>query len=281
MHDPDAHRTASLDQWERSAVGWAARRDTVQRAGAGISARMIEAIDPQPGQTVLELAGGTGETGFMAAELLQPGGTLISSDFAEPMLEAARARASELGLEAVEFRALNAESLDLAAASVDAVLCRWGYMLMTDPAAALGESRRVLRPGGRLALAAWDAPERNPWAALVGAAVRRAYGAPDPDPAAPGMFAFGRPGVIEELLAQAGFLDVAVEAVSLEQAYDSFEDWWEVTLDLAVPLADLVAGLDDAGREQVRAELRGAAAPHEREGRLVFPGSCLVGSATA
>ncbi len=82
------------------------------------------------------------------------------------MLEGARARALELGLSNIEFKVLNAEWIDLPLASVDAVLCRWGYMLMADPAAALAETRRVLRPGGRVALAVWDALEANPWALL-------------------------------------------------------------------------------------------------------------------
>ena len=74
------------------------------------------------------------------------------------MVDVARARATELGVRNVEFRIIDAESIDVPAAAVDVVLCRWGYMLMADPAAALQETRRVLRPGGRVALAAWDPP---------------------------------------------------------------------------------------------------------------------------
>ena len=117
---------------------------------------------------MLELAAGLGETGMLAAELIAPLGGVIISDQSEAMLEGARARAAELELSNVEFQALNAEWIDLPLASVDAVLCRWGYMLMADPRAALTETRRVLRPHGRLALAVWDAIEHNPWARLPG-----------------------------------------------------------------------------------------------------------------
>ena len=86
----------------------------------------------------------------MAAELLRPGGKLISTDGAEAMVAVARERAGELGLmDMVDARPMEAEWIDLDTASVDAVLCRWGYMLLADPETALRETRRVLRPDGR------------------------------------------------------------------------------------------------------------------------------------
>jgi ubiquinone/menaquinone biosynthesis C-methylase UbiE len=89
---------------------------------------------------------------------------VIVSDQAEAMLDGARARAAELGLSNVEFQVLGAEWIDLPLASVDAVLCRWGYMLLADPAAALGETGACCDPGGRVALAVWDSVQHNPWA---------------------------------------------------------------------------------------------------------------------
>ena len=110
----------------------------------------MQAVAPQPGEKVLELAAGLGETGLLAAELVAPGGEVVISDQAEGMLEGARERAAELGIANVRFQVLSGEWIDLPIASVDIVLCRWGYMLMVDPAAALTETRRVLAPGGRL-----------------------------------------------------------------------------------------------------------------------------------
>jgi SAM-dependent methyltransferase len=164
--DAEAYRQESLEGWEAAAPGWVRRGETMRRYAAPVSHEMLDALSLQPGERVLELAGGVGETGMLAAELVAPGGRVIISDQAEAMLEGARARALELGLGNVEFRVLNAEWIDLPLASVDAVLCRWGYMLMADPAAALGETRRVLASGGRLAFAVWDSVQSNPWALL-------------------------------------------------------------------------------------------------------------------
>jgi ubiquinone/menaquinone biosynthesis C-methylase UbiE len=151
--DASAHRDASVRGWEEAASGWRRSQDMLREFGAPVSRWLIDAIAPAPGQRVLELCAGLGETGLAVAGLLAPGGDVIVSDQAEAMLAGARERASALGLENVEFRRLDAEWIDMAVASVDAVLCRWGYMLTADPLAALTETRRVLRPGGRVALA--------------------------------------------------------------------------------------------------------------------------------
>ena len=166
--DPDTQRVEILDRWEQAAAGWGKQAGRVREMGMPVSMWMIEHLELQPGQRVLELAAGPGDTGFLAAERIQPGGTLLSTDAAEAMLKVARARAGELGIENVEFSRIELEWIDLPTAGVDAVLCRWGVMLSVDPGAAMGEMRRVLRPGGRLAVAVWDESERNPWATIPG-----------------------------------------------------------------------------------------------------------------
>ena len=280
--DVEAYRQASLERWQRAAAGWSRRREALQRVAAPVSRLMVDAIAPQPGQVVLELAAGPGDTGLLAAQRLAPAGRLICSDFAEPMLEVARARAGQLGVDNVEFRALNAESLDLEAASVDGVLCRWAYMLLADPGAGLQETRRVLRPGGRVALAAWDAPEHNPWAALAAEETRRRLDLPPPAADEPGMFALSPAGRLEELLAQAGFAEAEVDAIDLHMAYRSFEDWWETTLDLSRPFSEMFESRSASERAEVHAALQDALAPFAApDGALGIPGRTLVAAATA
>src|SRR5947209_2659423 len=155
-----------LDRWEHAAAGWGKRAEAVREHGMPVSLWLIEHLSLQPGQRVLELAAGPGDTGLMAAELVTPGGTLISSDGAEAMLALARTRAEKLGVHNVEFKQLELEWIDLPTASVDAVLCRWGLMLSVDPGAAAREMRRVLRPGGHVAVSVWADPADNPWATI-------------------------------------------------------------------------------------------------------------------
>jgi len=280
--DRAEYRQDSRDRWSRAAAGWAEQADRLQAAVMPVSAWMVEAIRPQPGQTVLELAAGPGITGFLAAELLQPAGRLISTDFAEPMLEVARQRAARHGLDNVEFRVVDAESIDLDTASVDAVLCRWGYMLVADPGAAFSETRRVLRPGGRVALAAWDGPEHNAWAAAPFIVLVQRGLVPMPDPDDPGMFAFGKPGRIEGLLGDAGFLDVEVDTVDVELRYDDFDDFLAITLACSRPVADALEGLDAAARAEVEAAMGdGLADFRAQDGSIRVPGRTLVAAASA
>ena len=121
--------------------------------GAPVSHWMIDATAPQPGERVLELAAGLGETGMLAAELVAPMGGVIVSDQAEAMLSGARERAIALGLSNVEFQVLNAEWIDLPVASIDVVLCRWGYMLMADPLG--GAARDPPRAASRAGASRW------------------------------------------------------------------------------------------------------------------------------
>src|SRR5215210_6009686 len=152
------------DRWVRAAEGWEKQADKFGRDSMPVSTAMVEAIAPQPGHTVLDLAAGIGDTGYLDAELIQPGGELMTSDFAPEMLAAAQRRAERKGIKNVRFRQIDMSlPIDQPAASVDGVLCRWGYMLLEDPESALRDTRRILKQDGRLALAAWAGPDENHW----------------------------------------------------------------------------------------------------------------------
>jgi SAM-dependent methyltransferase len=280
--EADEHRRASAERWEEAAPGWVRRQHAIRELGAPVSYWMVQAIDPQPAQRVLELAAGLGETGLLAAELVAPAGGVILSDQAEGMLDGARVRAAELGLTNVEFQTWNAEWIDLPVASVDAVLCRWGYMLMADPLAALTETRRVLRPGGRVALAVWDAASANPWALAASSVLveRGLVSAPEGD--RPGPFALGDPERVRSLLMHAGFTEVLLDAVDVYQQHASFDAFWETMLDISRELHDIVLERPAAEIEQLRVAVAARLAPHTAaDGSLTIPGRSLVAAASA
>src|SRR5262245_3232113 len=160
---PSGDHMSGQAAWDAVAPGWERWRVRIDASVAPVRDWMIRHVAPAPGQTILELSAGLGDTGFRAAEIVGDGGRLISTDLSPVMLEGARGVAADRGLRSVEFRVMDAERIALDAGAVDGVLCRFALMLMPDPAAALAESRRVLRSGGHLALAVWGAPERNPW----------------------------------------------------------------------------------------------------------------------
>jgi ubiquinone/menaquinone biosynthesis C-methylase UbiE len=202
------------------------------------------------------------------------------------MLAGARARAAELEMTNLEFKVFGGEWIDLPVASVDAILCRFGYMLMTDPLAALTETRRVLRPGGRVALAVWDAPERNPWALLASMELieRGISTAPvkDNDHFQPGPFALSDPEHVRSLLEQAGFTDVHLDKLDLEQRHASFEDFWETMLDISRSFHDLVLDRPEHEITEIREGVASRLAPFtSSDGSLQIPGRTIVGLASA
>src|SRR4051812_39319969 len=281
--DAEAYRADARERWETAAAGWAQDRESFQRDAMEVSRWMLDAVDLQPGHTVLELAAGPGDTGLMAAELVEPGGKAIITDNADAMIEAARARAKEVGATNVEIRPMEAEWIDLPTASVDAVLCRWGYMLLADPEAGLRETRRVLRPGGRVALAAWTRPEENQWlSAASRALVERGLVEP-PDPDEPGPFAWAQEGRIAETLHASGFEDVEVDTVEFAMRYrGGVDEWWQTTYDTSTRFHERVDALDDGTRGELRAELAERVSRHiGPDGALTLPARTWVAVAGA
>jgi ubiquinone/menaquinone biosynthesis C-methylase UbiE len=280
--DPDEQRSVTRESWERAAAAWGKRADRIRDWGMPVSVAMVDALGLQPGQRVLELAAGPGDTGFMAAEMIRPGGTLISSDGADAMLDVARARAAELGIDNVEFRQLELEWIDLETASVDAVMVRWGMMLIVDPEAAAHEIRRILRPGGRAAFAVWDKPEHNPWAMIASRAMVQLGHAEPPDPDAPGMFALADDGRLTELLEGAGFEDVVVSPVALARHYDGLQRYIEETIEMMPVFGATYQELSEDAQSAVVAAITAAAAPYVADDDSVaLPGRSLVASAGA
>ena len=281
--DHDAYRKESRASWGAAASGWKARSERLRQFTMPVTSWMVDAIHPQPGHRVLELAAGTGDVGFLAAELIAPGGELISSDFSPEMLTVAQERAEKLGLPNVRFKQIDAESIDLDAASLDGVLCRWGFMLMADPEAALRETRRVLRPGGRIALAAWADPAANPWntIAVEELAARGLLEQVVAD--GPGPFAFAAEGVIAELLRDAGYVDdIEVEALDFTYDYADADDWWATMLDMSQRMGGALAGADDATVAEIRAAVAERGAPYTAaDGSISLPARTWVAAATA
>jgi ubiquinone/menaquinone biosynthesis C-methylase UbiE len=268
-------------RWERAAKGWGKRADRVREHGLPVSMWMIEHANLQPGQRLLELAAGPGDTGFLASELIKPGGTLVCSDASDAMLALARDRAAAFGVENVEFAQLQLEWIDLPAASVDAALCRWGVMLCPDPPAAAKEVRRVLRPGSRFALAVWDVPERNPWTTIASRALIELGCTAPPEPGAPSMFGLSAPGSLEALLEDAGFTEIVVDGVQLDRTYGSVDELIDETYDLSLMFADVYDALDDAERSEVAQRIALHAEAYRTDGgALRLPGRSLVAAAT-
>jgi SAM-dependent methyltransferase len=198
------------------------------------------------------------------------------------MVAAAREHAEEVGATNVELRTMQAEWIDLPAASVDGVICRFGYMLLVDPEAALRETRRVLKPGGRVALAVWDDLEHNPWMKVLREALVARGLAPSAVPDGPGPFALGSQDAVVELLETAGFDDIEVQPMDLVVGAASLDAWWDHVMQTSITTAEVVRELAPAGHYELRDLVDAGYAPYVRDdGTLNAPARALVAAATA
>ena len=186
--------------WGVVAPAWGEHAAFVDLRATPITSWLLTATAPGPGDRVLELACGAGGLGLAAAPRVVPGGEVVLSDVAPPMVEVASRRAVELGLPGVTTRVLDLEQIDEPDASFDVVLCRDGWQFATDPAQAVQQFLRVLVPGGRLGLAVWAARDRNPWLGLAFDAAAEQLGRPIPPPGVSGPFSLGDTALVTELL---------------------------------------------------------------------------------
>lgn len=265
--------------WASVAGSWGELADYVDERGEAMTQTLLELSLPRAGERALELACGPGGLGLAAAERVAPGGEVVLSDVVPEMTAIAAARATARGLANVSTRVLDLEQIDEPDDSYDVVLCREGLMFAADPDRAAREIRRVLRPGGRLALSVWGPRERNPWLGAVLDAVSAQVGAPVPPPGIPGPFSLQDSERLAALLSGAGLEDVAVSELEVSYTASSFEDWWARTSALAGPLAKLLASLPEEAAQAIQARAREAISAYRTSTGLEIPGVSLIAAA--
>jgi ubiquinone/menaquinone biosynthesis C-methylase UbiE len=276
----DEYRRTSYEISQAIAPGWERWRARLETAMTPVRMWMVGELAAKPGATVLELAAAAGDTGFQVAKELGDDGRLISTDFSPAMLDVGRRQAAELGIRNVDFRVMDAESLELGTNLVDGVLCRFGYMLMADTAAALTETRRVLRPGGHLALAVWAAPERNPFVTVIVSSLVERGHVPPLGESLPTPFSMASPDRTRALLEGAGFSVLTVDEIPIEFRFRDVDEYVSFMSDTTGPIAIALQKLSAQDRKTVAATVENVLGTFETNGEYAIPGAVLVAAAS-
>jgi SAM-dependent methyltransferase len=274
--------TLTPERWalKESADWWSAGQAARQQIYGAATEMMLDLAGVQAGSRVLDVAAGTGESTLMAAARVGSKGHVVAADASASMLNVAAEAARNAGLTNVETRVMNAENLELDTDSFDAVVCRIALMLFPNPAKALAEMRRVVKPGGKVTVMVYAALEKNPFWEIFHKTVRRLGNIPPPAPGEPWMFALGEPGALEEVYRRADFLNMSVRAVPIRRRSPSAAAAVENMRKSASDTREVMNRLNEADRERAWAEIAEQFKRFEEPNGFEIPGEVLIGVGT-
>lgn len=267
-------KAGEFQSWSSVAPGWRKHDKRLTGAFHGVSTALLDKAGIKQGHHVLDVACGTGEPAIPAAQRVGPAGKVHATDLVAGMVAFAKEKAQALKLANIEFVVGDGEELELPSAAFDAATMRWGLMFMPQPVACLQRIHRALKPGAIFATATWAAPDKNPWASVPLAVMRRYMELPAPVPGQTGIFAFADPERLKSTMIAAGFRDVTVEGLNVLWAGPgSGSEYFGEVIEMAGPLASLFGKLPE-GRKRAYAD--DVAAEAERQS-VRKPGVALPG----
>ena len=279
--DPAKFKATTREQWQEAAEAWDRWGPTLEDWLGPATEAMLDGAGIQTGSRVLDIAAGAGGQTLAAARRVGPAGHVLATDLSPAILEYAAAAARKEGLANVETREVDGERLTgIEDASFDAVISRLGIIYFPDQQGALAEIRRVLRPGGRVAVIVWATPEQARFFSVAVAIIRRRAELPPPLPGQPGPFSLGSDGVLAAALQQAGFNDVRVDVVQSPLRMTSAAECLRLQQESYGALHQMLAGLDEPGRQAAWQEIGEALTESDGPDGFIGPCELLVGAAT-
>ena len=254
--DPEAFKAATRDQWDRSAKGWNDHTPAIRAWLRRATDAMIEMAGIRPGDRVLDIAAGSGDQTLDIAARVGPAGRVLATDLSPGILAIAQENARRAGLQQIETLVADGEHLPVEPASFDAAVCRLGLMFFPDPLQGLREMHRAVRAGGGVCTLVFSRPEANPCVGIVLSTALRHAGLPPRDPYQPGgLLSLGKPGHLDELFRQAGFVQVASTRVEAPFELPSAGHYLAFLRASASPIQQILAGLSPEAAEAAWADI--------------------------
>ena len=254
--DAAAYKATTKRQWDDAAEAWHRWGPTLEDWLGEATAAMLDAAGVGVGSHVLDVAGGAGGQAMAAARRTGPDGSVTVTDVSPAILAFAQRAADEEALRHVTTLEVDGEEIGSRwSEEFDAAISRLGLIYLPDRAKALHGIRSSLRDGARFAAIVYSTPDRNAFFAEPVALIRRRAGLPAPLPGQPGPFSLGAPGVLEDAFREAGFRDVETRVVPAPVRLPTTADCVRFERESFGALHQMLAGLDDAGREAAWREI--------------------------
>lgn len=241
---------------------------------APVGEELLEALAAQEGDVILDIASGTGEPALTLARRMGDTVRITGTDAAEPMVQVAQKKAAQENLPHIRFQCMAAESLTFDGNTFDKVMCRFGVMLFEDSLQGLRQMHRVLKPAGRFSIAVWSTPETMLtlcWAYEV----FKDRVPPEKYPPLVKVTSLGTPGVLDDLLRQAGFTRFTIRTHTFHYRFPSFDAYWNVVEQSDILKMQYDALAEDE-RHAIRENIAALARDFMRPEGLVIPHEFLL-----
>lgn len=278
--DPVKYKETTREQWQTAARAWNDWSPLLRTWLGPATESMLDMAKVGPGHRVLDVAAGAGDQTLQTAERVGPSGYVLATDISANIMDFAAQNARRAGHSNIETKVLDGENLDVPENTFDAVISRVGLIYFPDQQKALAGMMRALKPGGRIAAIVYSTADKNQFFSIPVSVIRRRANLPAPLPGQPGPFSLGGPGVLEEAFRKAGFRDVRSQAVPAPVRTKTAAECVRFEKESFGALHQMLAGLDEAGREaawqEIEDELRKFETPRGFEG----PCEMIVGVGT-
>jgi len=261
--------------WNKFSSGWKKWDDLTMDFLKPMGTEIIKQLNLKNSDVVLDVAAGTGEPGLTIAASLTEGKVIIT-DLAEDMLEIARENAMLRGIKNIETMVCDVSELPFPDNTFDAISCRFGFMFFPDMLLAAKEMARVLKPGGRIATAVWNVPEKNFWVTAIMGTTNRNMELSGPPPGAPGMFRCAEEGFMTDLFKQAGLKNNSQKEIASKLNCKTTDTYWNMMTEIAAPVVAALSKADDAMKAKIKKEVYELVNQKYPDGNVVIDCSALV-----
>ncbi len=261
--------------WNAFSIGWQKWDCLLMGFSKPMGNEIIRMLNLKDADIVLDVASGTGEPGLSIAKKLN-GGKVVISDLSENMIQIAQEKAARIGIENVEAAVCDICDLPFPDNTFDAISCRFGFMFFPDMLLAAKEMMRVLKPGGRVAAAVWNVPEKNFWVTAFSSTIGRNMQLPPAQPGGPGMFRCAESGLIQNLFQQAGFKNTSETEVNGKLKCGTTDVYWNMMTEVAAPVVAALSKADDTTKEKIKREVYQAVTGKYPDGNIRIDSSALV-----
>lgn len=278
--DSDAIKARALAEWGAQAEGWRRAAPTLTQYLDPPTEIMFDLVGLHIGDRVLDVAAGSGGQTMLAARRVGPSGFVLATDLSPQMLAFAAMELQQAGLTNVETQVMDAENLQLAEESFDAVICRTGLEFFPEPEKALGGMRQVVKTGKKVGVVVFSVPDKCPFIAIPASIISERAQIPAPPPGAPGLFRLAQPGLLQALYERAGFRNVQVVSVSTHLHLPSAVACVHFIQEVGGPLQHILAPFSEAQRQATWDAVEQALRHYESASGFDAPCEFLVGVGT-